>query len=595
MNNLKNEYIARIEKVDRLLSLAAQKSRRLMWLRLLTFSLSVALLYLLWTTSILAAVLACLAALAAFGFTATADIRNQLYMKNLARLKEINQNEIASLSGDQSHFYAGSEYFDVKHSYSYDLDIFGEQSIYQLICRALTHKGRGFLAERLKYPLPISQIAEHQQAIAELSEAIDWRQELQAATADVPQEGALDSINQWIKEKNRMVGSILLRLFVAIYPIITITLTILWAVGTLNGLVIFTLLPYFILYGKIGSYIASQQSLVGRSADELRCYSKLLATIEKKEFENPLIISITEKLKVDGLSPSATTRRFAKLVQQLDMRNNIAFMMLIGFFLFWDIRVIIKLERWKQKYGEHLDSWVEAIGELEALSSLANLKYNNPDWCTPAIEKEYFGLQGENIGHPLIPQHRRVDNSFTIGTPSTILLTGSNMAGKSTFLRTLGVNMVLAFAGSDVCAKAFTTSYVHIQTSMRITDSLVENTSSFYAEIKRLGGIVKGIKEGEKPFLLLDEILRGTNSNDRHIGSVALVSLMVELNIAGIIATHDLALSAIKEKYPKSVFNYHFDVQVDNNDELYFDYKVKEGICNSLNASILMRKIGLNV
>jgi DNA mismatch repair ATPase MutS len=199
------------------------------------------------------------------------------------------------------------------------------------------------------------------------------------------------------------------------------------------------------------------------------------------------------------------------------------------------------------------------------------------------------------MGHPLIPKSRRICNDLKISNTGTmVLVTGSNMSGKSTFLRTCGVNIVLAMAGAPVCAKKMTVSHVLVFTSMRIIDSLEENTSSFYAELKRLANIIQTVENKEKVFLLLDEILRGTNSNDRHIGSVALIKQMIKNNAIGIIATHDLALSQMENELPHQIDNYNFDVKIEN-DELYFDYKLNQGICKSLNASILMKKMGIKI
>jgi DNA mismatch repair ATPase MutS len=242
-----------------------------------------------------------------------------------------------------------------------------------------------------------------------------------------------------------------------------------------------------------------------------------------------------------------------------------------------------------------VQQWFDAMAEFEALSSLATTGFNNPDWTTPVITPTHFTLKAMNAGHPLIPENRRVNNSLVVdGTGKIVLVTGSNMSGKSTFQRTCGVNMVLAMTGSPVCATSFEMSPVTIFTSMRIADSLEENTSSFYAELKRLAAIIKSVENGDKVFLLLDEILRGTNSNDRHIGSVALIRQLIANNAVGIVATHDLDLSKMANEYPNGIENYNFDVKIEN-DELYFDYKINAGICKSLNASILMKKMGIHI
>ena len=253
------------------------------------------------------------------------------------------------------------------------------------------------------------------------------------------------------------------------------------------------------------------------------------------------------------------------------------------------------MEKWKQQNHEHVLGWFTALGEFEAINSLSILSFNHPEWCFPELKKEHFFIEGKEIGHPLIPAGKCVNNPVKIDQAGELMLvTGSNMAGKSTYLRSIGVNTVLAMAGAPVCAKYFCLSPVQIISSMRIADNLEESTSTFYAELKKLKTVIDKVNNNEKVFILLDEILRGTNSLDRHTGSAALIKQLIKHNAVGIIATHDVELAGLKDEYPSGILNYHFDVQV-NNEELYFDYKLKEGICTSLNASILMKKIGIEL
>ena len=242
-----------------------------------------------------------------------------------------------------------------------------------------------------------------------------------------------------------------------------------------------------------------------------------------------------------------------------------------------------------------VSNWFYTIAELEVAGSFATLSFNNTDWCFPEIADEHFTLSGKAIGHPLILKQQSVTNSFSInGTARIDLITGSNMAGKSTFLRSLGVNIILAYAGSCVCAETFTVSVAELMSSMRIEDNLAENTSTFYAELKKIKSIIDAVNENRKTFILLDEILRGTNSLDRHTGSKALIQQLIKKHAVAVIATHDIELSKLENDFPSSIKNYHFDVQV-NNEELFFDYKLKEGICRSMNASVLMKQIGIEM
>jgi len=253
------------------------------------------------------------------------------------------------------------------------------------------------------------------------------------------------------------------------------------------------------------------------------------------------------------------------------------------------------LEKWKKQNEEHIGVWFESLAEIESLSSLANLSFNHPHWVFPVIANQPGVFVAESLGHPLIPEDKLIGSDFfTEGTGELNLITGSNMAGKSTFLRAVGVNTVLAMTGAPVCAASLTVSNTKLMSSMRVSDNLEENTSTFYAELKKLKEIIEAVNQKQNVFLLLDEILRGTNSGDRHTGSKALIKQLIHHNAAGLIATHDLELAKLADEFPGKIHNYHFDAQV-SNDELYFDYKLKRGICQSMNASILMKKIGIEL
>jgi DNA mismatch repair ATPase MutS len=263
---------------------------------------------------------------------------------------------------------------------------------------------------------------------------------------------------------------------------------------------------------------------------------------------------------------------------------------------FWDWHQFAQLGRWKRNNPGTLLKWLDAFREMEVLSCFANAAYNHPGWTFPEVmESGDFILNARTLGHPLLREDHRVCNDLQMeGKGRILLVTGSNMAGKSTFLRTVGINMVLALAGGPACAEKMKFSRAHVISSMRIADNLEENISTFYAELKKLEIILKKVRAHEPVFLLLDEILRGTNSLDRHAGARALIRTFVEEGAVGILATHDLELTGMEKELPEALVNYHFDVQVQA-EELFFDYKLKPGICTSMNASLLMRKIGIEV
>jgi len=329
--------------------------------------------------------------------------------------------------------------------------------------------------------------------------------------------------------------------------------------------------------------------------DELEVLAGSIALIERTEYKAPYLKYLQEQFRQQNKTASAKLKDLKHILERLDMRYNIVVFIPLDIILQWDLQQVLALEKWKQKNHKNVIEWFTALGAFEAVNSLAVLSFNHPQWCFPSFKPNHFFIEGKDIGHPLIPADKCVNNPLKIDHAGELMLvTGSNMAGKSTYLRSIGVNTILAMAGAPVCACTFILSPVQIISSMRIADNLEENTSTFYAELKKLKTVIDKVNNGEKIFILLDEILRGTNSLDRHTGSVALVKQLIKHNAAGIIATHDVELAELKENYPANILNYHFDVQV-NNDELYFDYKLKEGICTSLNASILMKKIGIEL
>jgi hypothetical protein len=350
----------------------------------------------------------------------------------------------------------------------------------------------------------------------------------------------------------------------------------------------------FIFYFSQGQKISRLHEQVSKSAEMLQAYAATIGLIENESFAAEKLRILQHVFKQD-LPVSAQIKRLSKIVSRLDTRLNIMVSFPLNLFFFWDIHCCLALEKWKKDHVSDVSRWFTAMAEFEVLSSFANMAHNNPEWIMPKVIPGYFTLDAINAGHPLIPAHRRIYNSIKINqSGKTILVTGSNMSGKSTFLRTCGVNAVLALAGSPVCASSFTISHVQVFSSMRISDSLEDNTSSFYAELKRLAAIIKEAEHNPRLFLLLDEILRGTNSNDRYTGSVALIKQLIGYDTVAIVATHDLKLADLAGELPNKIDNYHFDVKIDG-EELYFDYTLTPGICTSMNASILMKKMGIRV
>ncbi|MDM8001894.1 MAG: hypothetical protein QUS66_03135, partial [Bacteroidota bacterium] len=515
--------------------------------------------------------------------------------KRFLHLAEINKLELKCLEGDFSGFKTGEEYTERDHPYSYDLDIFGKASLFQYICRTTSRPAADRVAGYLKQPAPLEEILMRQEAVAEMQPLTDWRQDmmtlgyLNAGTGNDP---AL--LMHWLKSDDIFLKTAREKITTGSLSLMALAAVISVIAGLPAAILVPVLGVNFLFYFTRFKRISKLQDQVSRSSDLLKAYSEIISLIENRNFRSPLLQKLQSAF-MDEIKASGHIRQLSKLVSRLDYRLNVLVSAPLNLFFFTDIHFCLALERWKRGHASRIPGWFSSMAEFEALASLANMAFNNPGWIFPRVTDDYFVFRAGEMGHPLIPAGRRISNSFNAeGTGKAIIVTGSNMSGKSTFLRTCGVNAVLAFAGAPVCASAFTVSLVRLHSSMRISDSLEENISSFYAELRRLRAIISGAESDPKVFLLLDEILRGTNSDDRYAGSVALIKQLTGYGAVAMVATHDLRLAGLEKELLQSIENYHFDVKV-NNEELFFDYRLTPGICSSFNASLLMKKMGIKV
>lgn len=590
------QYEERAENFGQQANRLQQRENRLSVARLIAFVSGLVLFFVLISFTVTGAILALVVCMAVFGGLVKVHAATEQQKATNRYLETINRREKECLEGNFASFAGGERYQQREHPYTYDLDIFGNASLFQYINRTTSKPAADRLALWLSDPAPISEIGQRQQAVEELKPQIDWRQQL--ITLGYSNNKAGNDPAELVKwanseslfsrrKRTRMVtlGLTLLGVLVTVW-IIAFNLP----VGLLMPVVAINFLYYFSQARKIEKL----HNQVSRSSEMLQTYAATIALIEKGTFQSPGLRTLQGTF-TGTTAVSALIRKLSKLVSRLDVRLNVMVSIPLNLFFFWDIHWCLALEKWKRDQCEAMPAWFAAMAEFEVLSSFANMAFNNPDWVMPVVVPEYFTLKAENAGHPLIPAGRRIVNSLEIpGDGTTVLVTGSNMSGKSTFLRTCGVNAVLALAGAPVCATAFTLSHVKVFTSMRISDSLEDNTSSFYAELKRLAAIIKESAHNQRVLLLLDEILRGTNSNDRYTGSVALIRQLTGYGVVSMVATHDLKLADLAESLPGQIDNYHFDVKIDG-EELYFDYKLNPGICTSMNASILMKKMGIHV
>ncbi|UII22441.1 MutS-related protein [Fulvivirga ligni] len=513
-----------------------------------------------------------------------------------AALSLINHNEIKRLDFDFSGINGGEEFIQKPHPYVQDLDIFGRHSVYQLLNRCETPSGREALAKWLKHPADSQAIKRRQEAAQELTNDLEWRQNFQAAgMSEGKSESKIKTLLSWINEPNQVIDKPWPK--VLMYALPVVALSALMAVIFFDASIYFifgAMLVNGIVLKRFTGYIKNITEKTEAGISVLGSYGVMIGLIENKAFQSDYLQELKMVFEHKETKASDSILKLKSILDYLQSRAN-AFYLILNTFLLLDLHLVIAAEKWKRNQKADVNHWFENIGDYEALSSIAAFAYAHPSYHFPAIEGDDYKLEAQEIGHPLILPQERISNDFHMdGKGSINIITGSNMSGKSTFLRTIGVNLVLALAGSPVCARQMKTSILQIFTSMRTEDDLQSHTSSFYAELKRLRYLLDILEEDGLPVLfMLDEILKGTNSIDRHKGSSGLVRQLSDKNAMGFVSTHDLDLGELENQLPK-VKNYSFN-SVINGDKIVFKYKLEEGICRSFNASKLMQNIGIEV
>ncbi|MCK5028562.1 MAG: hypothetical protein KAR57_02940 [Bacteroidales bacterium] len=510
-------------------------------------------------------------------------------------LIKINSEEKEVLKNNYSFFNDGAEYTDRDHPYSYDLDIFGKGSLFQYINRTFTLVGRDLLANRLlNLDLSKQEIENRHEAVKEITPEIDWRQNVMATGYSTPI--SIDDnkkIQYWIDKPIYFINKLFYKVLLIFLPAITITFLFLLIFGISHY-------SWFALFALTQLFIASflirktnkEQRVVSEGLRTLKNYSKILKFIEEKNFDSKLLNNLKSEIKTENESAGHAFKKLIKIIDAFDTRLNIFLGVILNATLMWDLYSMIRLELWKRKYGSNLNKWIRIIAEFDLFCSVANFKYNNTDFIYPEVSDKII-FRSLDLGHPLIPYKNRINNDFSLNkSGEMVIVTGANMAGKSTFLRTIGVNLILAMNGMPVCASDFKFRLTDIFSGMRTADSLNENESYFYAELKRLKHIIEKLKQKKPSFILLDEILKGTNSVDKAKGSWKFVEHLTELKATGVIATHDLTLCDLETKYPENIINKCFEVQIDKN-KIKFDYKLHSGVTQNMNASLLMQQMGI--
>lgn len=517
------------------------------------------------------------------------------FQKNLLQeLISLNRKELKALKRAVTDFPEGNEFKEDMHYYSQDIDLFGKGSFYQYLNRTATKEGAEKLAEKLKSN-HIDNILQKQKAVKELSEKAAWRQDFTAYASISKSETSTAEVVQLLKTHSYFMPQ-MMRLLPIVFSLLSMAVFVALFLDIIGFKQV--LLWLLIGLGISGIYLKKVNDLsakMDKTQEVFQQYHYLLMQIEKTNFASSKLKSLQHQIAVENEKASLVAQKFSKKLNALDQRKNMLLGFIINGFLLWDLNQSYQIEQWMKTYAHKAEDWFAVIAEMDALNSLANFSFNHPNYTFPEITKGKNVIEARDFVHPLLDPAKAVTNNFNIENQQFFIITGANMAGKSTFLRTVSLGIVMANLGLPVCASGFAYSPIKLITSMRTSDSLTDDESYFFSELKRLKFIVDKIQE-DNYFIILDEILKGTNSTDKALGSKKFIEKLVASHHAsrqagstGIIATHDLSLCEV-EKDHDEVKNYYFDAEIIN-DELHFDYTLKNGIAQNMNASFLLRKM----
>jgi hypothetical protein len=522
-----------------------------------------------------------------FGFLVSKHVNLKRKRNVLEEKIKINATEIRVLKRDFYHLEAGVEFVNPAHFYSNDIDLFGKGSFFQYINRTKTNDGTVSLAKELTEN-KTTGILEKQNALQELSQKVVWRQHFAALASLVSVKNTSKSIVNWISKYVAVLPKYVRKIQV-VFSIISLALIGLFSFG----FIAFTYITIWFFIGLFitGRFLKKTQNLY-TEADSVRKtfrqYHPLLNEIENTTFTSKILKEKQQIIASEDKKAAVIFKEFARILDTFDQRNNVVIAILGNGLFLSEIYNACKVEKWISKYQHTVKKWFQVVAFFDAENSLANFHFNHPKFIFPDIISEKKVISATDLGHPLLKTENRIDNNFNINKEEFFIVTGANMAGKSTFLRTVSLSIVMANCGLPVCATSFKYAPIKLITSMRTTDSLTEDASYFYSELKRLKFIVDEIKETDY-FIILDEILKGTNSKDKAIGSKKFIEKLSTSKSTGIIATHDVSLCELENKF-EAIKNYYFDAEIIDN-ELYFDYALKNGVCKNMNASFLLEKM----
>jgi MutS-like protein len=504
------------------------------------------------------------------------------YERGLARMED------RWMSGGET----GEDFLEPEHPYARDLDLFGKGSLFELLCTARTSAGKNILAEWLLGATSVPEIESRQEAVRELAPRLDFREDIAASGEDIRSRERAEALLAWAEAPPELHPKVV-RVAALILSVGWLLSLLVWAVLGVWELTLVISVVNRIFYSHFSSRC---QKIIGAETfvREFALLPILLTRMEQEKFASAKLVELQTRLRQHGVSSAASIGKLRRLTQALESRRSLLIAVSDSFVL-WTTQVALAIETWRQEFAPAFRVWLMAVGEMEALNALANYSYERPEDVFPQFLPERATLEASGLAHPLLPRSRAIRNDVKLSAELRVMIvSGPNMSGKSTFIRAIGLNGVLAHCGAPVCAKSLRLSTLQVTASICILDSLQGGVSRFYAEIKRLKLIAELAQKPKAVLFLLDELLSGTNSDDRRAGSEAFVESMVARGAIGLVTTHDLALTRMVDKLPMHAANFHFEDRIENG-ELRFDYRLVAGVAQSSNALKLMRSIGLEV
>ncbi len=605
---LRELYEARLARARSEAELWGTRSRRVSNLRGLAFLVFAGALIalLLGEAPILTGPLAFAALVAFFAFIAWHG--RVLAREDAAgRAAAVNEDATLRVSGRFRELAEDGRRFQaLEHPYADDLDLFGRGSLYQRIAVAHTRFGEDALARFLTDPASPETIERRQHAVRALAPELNLRQRFEAlsfavASGERPEKDKKRPVPdparliEWAESREGVSSDPVTLWGARIVPLVTLAGFVLWTRGSQPFVLLAALFAQFYLLFRASAACTRAFNACSSTEGAFRSYGPMLRVVEELALDAPLLAELKARLLASGSSPSAAMSRLERVLGWFELRHNGLVYPFVNLVTLWDVHCTLALERWRETVKGAIADWFQVLGEVEALSSLAGLSHDEPEFAFPEVRTDGPLFVAEALAHPLIAPDRRVANDVSLETKGTALLvTGSNMSGKSTLLRAMGLAAVLAFAGGPVCARRLRIAPLTLRTSVRVTDSLERGVSHFYAEVKKLGAVLEGSRGDRPVFFLLDEILHGTNSRERQIGARWVLAELLERGAVGAVSTHDEELCRLTPALMSRVTLVHFRETVADG-KMTFDYRLREGPVQAGNALRVMQLAGLDV